>query len=380
MRKIFVFDWKAIFFLTIFMSCLTNLVTAQTLDDSSNLNDTKIEPAGVSQLSALTTQGIFLNRIQSLEEQLSQLKAELVTSEINLMQLKSQLDLSQNTEARLIIHSKDQMGQQYVLLESVYWVDGKEIARLVKEDSKVPLYNSLIPEGEHQIQVEKLYQRKSSGPLAPDQQTFRLKNSTVLTMILGKTSHVEVVAVQKDKRSEEKITIRFDVKVLPNEKPENVPVSVLEMPSLKKAILAKETYLTIMVQESSNPSLTLEKQTIFIDKQKVPTINPSLVAGNGQVIFDALMSPGEHTVNSVLEYKVSGELATLLKTKQIKLKFFDQVSVRPGYKTTLHLKGYEKEASVVLSEVESKGLTEITEELLREQQSTVEPKKVSSHG
>ncbi len=366
MRKIL--KWKAVFLSMILLSSFANWAIAQPSESSPN----------APQVSTVTNQSIFLGRIQNLEEQLTQLKEEISKSEIDLMQLKDQVSLSENTEARLIIHSKDKMGKQYILLESIYWLDGKEVARFAEETATVPVHNDLISEGKHQIEVEKLYQRKSQS-LSPEQKTFRIKSSMIVTTILGKTAYVDVVAVQKDKRSSEKLALRFDVKVLPNEKLENAPVSVLEMP-LKKTDAAQETSLTITVREGSNSSLTLEKQTIFIDKQKVPTINPTLVTGNGQIIFDKVMSPGEHTISSVLEYKVSGTLATLLKIKQMKLKFFDQISIKPGYKTTLYLKGYDQEASVVLLEEEFKGLTAITEELLRGEEPTAVLKKVSSHG
>jgi hypothetical protein len=364
MKKLFIFNWKATFLSVFVIFNFTNWVIAQTVDEGVDL-------------SSLTEQGIVLSRIQKLSEELEQMKAEIAQAQTRLMQLKSQMKSSE-IESKISIRAKSGLASSYHLLESIYRIDGREIAKLSAEDGKSSIYDGLIPEGKHEIEVEKLYERKSAS-LSADSQTFRLKNSVVVTTVLGKTVYVDAVVLQKDKGPEEKLAIRFDVHVLPNEKSTKGPVSILQTPSLKKKNLSQETYLTIVVKESMNPELVLKKQTVFIDKQLVETITPSLVTEKGQVIFDSAVNSGRHAIKSVLEYEVSGDLAVLLKTKKMKLKFSDQFFTKPGH-NTLYLKGYKDEARVVLSGKDRKYLTEIKKELLKEQQSTVEPKQVSGHG
>lgn len=322
-----------------------------------------VEPS--HKLSLPSNQEIFLDRIQGLEQRLGNLGQDINTSRATLKLLKEQVTGNFDADARISIVSRNDVGDRFVLVESIYFVDGKQVVKVDGESPKKPtVFDDFIGEGKHEVSVEKLYRGNSTlFPYFKDY-TFLLKGATTIETRAGQTTFVDVVSYQKGITSDIKdgLDVKFDAKMVANSKDGRALLSVLDMPEKLAANSTIDPYLVIGVKDQMGSQFALVNQRVFVDGQLVSSAAPTVVVSNGQILFQGPVAPGEHNVNASLEFQGDSKLFTYFKGYKFTLKFSKKIVVRPGYKTTVNLIGFKKPGWWVPADKKPQAKTEVIEE------------------
>lgn len=283
-----------------------------------------------------SVENIFTNRIEKLRIELQDIEKEAASSEAVLLELKKEVTSNQQ-QARLIVISAPEMNSNYVLVESEYYLDGRKISSSVKENSRNTILNQIISPGKHQLKVEKLYRQQKTA-LEPVV-TFRVKNNISVAAAVGEITEVDVISFSKTlRKGQDKLAIRFDVKQMPLSDLDRVSI-LIESALSKQQQVMQNSRLAIILPNVEVPGLVLLGSVITLDSQIVASLQPALATYKGQVIYDSQVELGSKKIQVSVSYKVSGQLAKLWKTSEIKFKFDQDFEAKAGYKTTLLLNG-----------------------------------------
>jgi hypothetical protein len=331
---------------------------------------TTIQTMPAPQMMSLpSNREIFLDRIQNLEQRLSDLNQEVNTSRATLKLIKEQVTGNFDADARITISGHDEVGDSFALVESVYIIDGKEVAKLQQENAKSPIvYDDFLAEGSHELIVEKLYRGNSTVFPYFQNYTFRLKGRANVETRVGQTAFVDVLSYQTGNftdPAQDKLAIKFDVKLVPNNKSGRAILSVADIPEKGYNDGIVDPYLSVVVKDQMGSQFVLVGQKVFVDGQLVSNATPSLVTSEGQIIFQGPVAPGEHRVDATLNFQGDNKLFTYFKGYQFNLKFTKKVVVKPGFKTTVNLIGFQKPGFAVPAEQKPQAATEVKEEALR---------------
>ena len=283
-----------------------------------------------------SVENIFLNRIEKLRNDLQELEKEVEASERVLLDLKKEV-ISTSRQPRLIISSAPELGSNYALVESEYYLDGKKIKVLTKENSQDVIYNQTVMPGKHDIKVEKIYRDENS--VLGSAVTLRLKKSVSIKAVEGEVTEVGVISFSENlNKGKQKLAIRFSVKKMPASDADRISSLINEAlnKTETKDITAR---LAIVLPSIEVPGLVLSASSVTVNEKPAITLDPTLVTYKGQVIYDSPVDLGSKKIKVAVSYKVSGQLAKLWKTTEIKLMFEEDFIAKAGYKTTFVLNG-----------------------------------------
>ena len=209
--------FKILTILSIFMSSLLCFTVshAQTLDldDSTKESATKEKdkrkvkkkPQVNEQVNDLSSDAIYQRQISQIEAQINELKGEIISSRARLNILKESILASglQGTELHLI--HRNELGSRFKLIKLMYMLDGQTIREADNQDGKlaqqeeIEIINGQIVPGNHQLQVELIYQGNGYGVFSY-LQSYRFTLDKIHGFIAeeGKRLTLEVIAYEQE--------------------------------------------------------------------------------------------------------------------------------------------------------------------------------------
>lgn len=280
-----------------------------------------------------SAENILEKHVQELEKRTSELRSNIAAAEGKLRLLEEQLTGTFDSDAKLLILAKNEIGPRFVLDSSEYVLDGKKLlhvsGEIRKQDKKV--FEGFVTEGEHTLEVISVYVGNSSLFSFFSKEKVELKDSVRFIATLGKTAVIEETDYEKGnwltpvlKRPQ----ISVNTFSIPNLKIAGSIVPLYEL-TADAVETIDGTSIQLIVDNAMGGEFRLKLAKVFIDGAFVYEHEFTGDVAR-QNILNEPVAQGEHVVEVVLFYKGNEQRYSYLRGFDFELKFNRRITVPQG--------------------------------------------------
>jgi hypothetical protein len=278
---------------------------------------------------------IQLDRIQKLDQKLESLTSEIKTQKAELKLLKDSITGNFDTDARLIIDNKTEIGNDFALVEARYYLDDHEIALVTNEDSQKPVvYDNFLKEGKHEIKIEKKYTPNHKIFTYMNDQKYLLVGKTNVELKPGNTTYLDVTSYEK-KGDKDPLDLKYEIRLVPHTNNGRTLIPVSDVPHLLPGAPMTDTTLVVYASRELEPNLMLKSYEVFLDGKRLTQLPAGTSGPSGLILFEGPAPAGKHTLNATLRFEGMGK-------PNITSKFKVEITTQPGFKTAIILTHQKK--------------------------------------
>lgn len=282
-----------------------------------------------------TNRTIQLDRIQKIDQELVSLSSKIETQKAELKLLKDSITGNFDTDARLMIENRTEVGGDFALIEARYFLDGNEIALVTNEDPQKPVvFDNFLKEGKHEVKIEKKYTPNNKIFTYMNDQKYLLVGKTDVEMKPGNTTYLDVTSFET-KGQKDPLDLKYEAKLVPHTDTGRSILPVSDVPHLLPGAPMTDTTLVVYASRELEPDLKLVGQELVLDGKRLTPAAAGTSGRSGLILFEGPASAGKHTLQATLRFEGKDKPSIISKFKA-------EITTQPGFKTSLILTHQKK--------------------------------------